>query len=138
VQVGEYVEPAKKTLKKYLEYWLENSARPRVAPRTLQRYSEIVRLHIVARLGEMPINKIRPVHIQELYSEAVKSGLSPVSVLYIHQVMHNALKQAVKWHVLPRNTAKAMESPKDGKQRPAVLTVEEMRILLQELEGSVM
>jgi hypothetical protein len=42
---------------------LRDYARPVVAPRTYERYVEIVRLHIVPTLGRVPLTQLRPTHI---------------------------------------------------------------------------
>lgn len=41
-----------------------------------------------------------------------KKGLSSTSVVYIHRIIHKALNQAVKWQMVARNVADAVEVPK--------------------------
>jgi len=70
-------------------------------------------------LGHHPLSKLQPLHIARSYSEALASGrkdgnggLSARSVLHHHRVLRSALHQAVKWLLLPRNPADAVEPPR--------------------------
>ena len=50
MQAGTYIEPSKTTFAQFLERWLDN-VKPRISPRTHERYTEIVRKNIVPALG---------------------------------------------------------------------------------------
>src|SRR2546428_565399 len=41
--------------------------------------------------------------VQAFYSQKLEEGLSPRSVILIHAVLHQALENAVKWGLVPRN-----------------------------------
>jgi Phage integrase, N-terminal SAM-like domain len=57
---GTYLEPAKTTVAQFLERWLE-STKANVAPRTHERYAEIVRTNIVPLIGTAILSKLKPV-----------------------------------------------------------------------------
>lgn len=63
---GTLREAGRMTVAEYLERWLED-ARARLAPRTFERYSQIVRLRAVPALGHIHLDKLRPLHLQEFY-----------------------------------------------------------------------
>src|SRR5262245_8886534 len=63
-----YVEPAKTTLAEYLVRWLGH-VQSQVAPRTYERYDEIVAQYIVPTLGHMLITKLQPIAISEAYNK---------------------------------------------------------------------
>src|SRR4051794_40932432 len=44
-------QPGRTSIAAFLERWLEDTAARKVRPRTLRRYQEIVRLHLVPSLG---------------------------------------------------------------------------------------
>ena len=50
MQAGTYIEPSKTTFAQFLERWLDN-VKPRISPRTHERYTEIIRKNIVPALG---------------------------------------------------------------------------------------
>lgn len=119
VNTGTYVEPARTTVADYLDRWLEDSARSSVAAKTFERYKEIVNLHLKPLLGHHRLPKLQPLHIQSAYLNALRGGrkdgrpggLSPQTVLHHHRVLHRALEQAVRWQLLLRNPADAVEPP---------------------------
>jgi integrase len=119
INTGAYVEPSRMTLSDYLDRWLDDYARPNVSAKTFERYEEIARLHLKPALGHHPLSKLQPLHIARYYSEALaygrkdgRGGLSARSVLHHHRVLRAALHQAVKWLLLPRNPADAVEPPR--------------------------
>src|SRR5437016_2089065 len=57
---GTYVAPSRMTTKEYLGRWLRDYARVKVAAKTFERYSEIVRLHLVPALGHFCLEKLQP------------------------------------------------------------------------------
>jgi integrase len=119
LQTGAYVEPAKMPLRDYLERWLSDYARTNVSRKTFERYCEIVRGHLMLALGQHSLSALRPLHIQNYFSQALQNGrrdgaggLSARTVLHHHRVLSQALHQAVRWQLLARNPADAVEPPR--------------------------
>lgn len=115
---GTYLEPSKTTVAHFLERWLDH-AKSQVSPRTHERYCEIVRKNIIPALGAVFLNKLRPAQISAAYSKALtsgrrdgKGGLAPTTVVYMHRLIKQALGQAVRWELLSRNAADAVDPPK--------------------------
>jgi integrase len=126
------------TVKDYLGRWLANYARMNVAAKTFERYSEIVQLHLVPALGHHGLGKLQPLHIQACYSNAILSGrrdgrggLSPQTVLHHHRVLREALRHAVKWQLIARNPADAVEAPRPQRREIESLDVKEATRLLE-------
>src|SRR6266542_4797025 len=53
---------AQLTVGKYLDNWLEQSARPKLKPSTFRSYEELVRLHVSPELGKHRLVKLTPQH----------------------------------------------------------------------------
>lgn len=128
LDTGEFVEPSKLTVAQYLEKWLTDYAKHNVTAKTLEGYSDFIRLHLVPAIGLLPLPKLQPLHIQAYYSKALESGrrdgkggLSGRTVLHHHRVLKEALRQAVKWQLLARNPADAVEPPRAAKREMQVL-----------------
>jgi hypothetical protein len=86
IQRGTYLEPNKTTLAQFFDHWL-NDIKSKVAPRTHERYVEIVRKNLVPALGAMVLTKLQPMQISDAYATALssgrrdgKGGLSPSTV----------------------------------------------------------
>jgi integrase len=143
IHAGNYVEPSRMLLREYLDRWLKDYAEQSVSPKTYERYEEIIRSHIVPALGGYELSKLRPLHIQGFYTSAVtsgrkdgKGGLSAQTVLHFHRLLHRALGQAVRWQLLARNPAEAVEPPRPQRTEMRVLDDAQIALLLKSLEGS--
>jgi len=131
------VLPGKLTLGEYLERWLRDYAEPNTAAKTYRNYQDVVRRHLIPALGSLPLTKLRPQHIQAHYSQALqggrlngKGGLSGRSVLRHHQVLHTALRHAVRWQLIASNPADAVEAPRGERHEIHTVGPEEVRALL--------
>ena len=69
LQTGSYTEPAKLTVKDFLGKWLADCAKVNVGAKTFERYSGIVRDHLVPELGSIALQKLQPLHVQSCYSK---------------------------------------------------------------------
>jgi len=49
----------------------------------------------------------------------------------IHVALHKALKQAVRWSLVPRNVAEAVTPPRPPKREITPLTHQQLRALLE-------
>lgn len=111
IETGTYVDPTRELMAEFLARWLRDYARSVVAPRTYERYEEIVRLHIVPTLGRVPLTQLRPTHIVAAERQWLDSGLSAATVLKHHRLIRRALQQALRWRVLTVNPADAVTPP---------------------------
>lgn len=115
---GTYLEPDKTTVAAFLDRWIDH-IKAHVSPRSYERYAEIARKNIVPLIGGVVLNKLRPTQISEAYTAALasgrrdgKGGLSPRTVHHMHRILKQALSQAVRWEILIRNPADAVDPPK--------------------------
>ena len=63
--------------------------------------------------------------VQAFYSQKLEEGLSPRSVILIHAVLHQALENAVKWGLVPRNVTKLVSLPHVGRYDAQILTTDQ-------------
>jgi integrase len=118
IKGGIYFEPSKTTMAQFLDRWLEH-IKSQVSPRSHERYAEIARKNIVPLIGSVLLTALRPVQISAAYTTALasgrrdgKGGLSPRTVHHMHWILRQALSQAVRWEMLARNPADAVDAPK--------------------------
>ena len=79
---------------------------------TYQSYGSLVQNHVCPTLGGKKLASLTPADVQALYRRKLDEGLSPKTVKYIHTTLHRALKQAVRWGLIPRNVAAAVDPPR--------------------------
>jgi integrase len=118
LQRGIYLEPNKTTVAQFLDKWLVD-VKPRVSPKTHERYQQVCHKNIVPLLGAVMLPKLKPAQISDAYTKALakgrrhgEGGLSPRTVHHMHVILKGALAQAVKWELLVRNPAEAVDAPK--------------------------
>src|ERR687894_33137 len=95
----------------WLEHWLTTIAPRRVRQRTLESYESAVRRHLVPGIGRHRLDRLRPEHLDQLYTALLPAGYSPASVLRHHRILSRALTVAVQRGHVPRNVAALVDPP---------------------------
>jgi len=139
---GLYVDPSRVTLAQYFERWLAHMA-SQLSPRGFERYTEIVRKNLVPALGAVHLTKLRPAQIADAYTKALTNGrrdggggLSPKTVVYMHQILKQALKQAVDWQMLARNPASTVKPPKVERKQMKTFDADGTVALIETARGT--
>jgi integrase len=130
VNKGVYIKPSTETLGEYLLRWYKERCEPRLSPTTLQNYLVCIDKHLVPALGKHRLSDLQPVNLDRLYNSMLTAGAHPRTVEQVHQVLHIALAQAVRWMVLPRNIADFVTPPRPVKREMTALTPEQADALL--------
>lgn len=122
------------TLGAWLEKWLREYAEPNLAPKTVRSYADTVRFHIVPTLGSVPLTKLRPSHVQGLYSRTRRvhgdAPLSPTSVRRVHQVLRTALAHARRLQLIGSNPCEAVVPPRANHFEVPAIDAETVRAIL--------
>ena len=79
--------------------------------------------------------RLGPFHLEQLYTGRIKAGLSPTTVLQLHRVLHHALRDAVRWSLVPRNISELVTAPRPAGYEFRVLSPQQARALLQAVNG---
>lgn len=114
--------------------WLE-SVRPSIRPKTALHYGFLLERYAIPRLGDIPLARIQPSHLERLYAEMMGKGLSPKTTRHVHAVLHAALEKAVRWNMVPRNVAHLADAPRLAQKELPVLSPAQARSLLAAAEG---
>ena len=131
---GVDMPPGRVTVAEFLEHWLVAYAKPNVAPATLLQYEWAIRTHLAPAFGSVLLTKLRPGHIQTLYSRLDDQGLSARSILHVHRVLKSALAQGVRWQSLSTNPAAGATPPRPDRYEAPVLAPADVRRLLDAAE----
>lgn len=125
----------KLTLATFLDRWLEDSARPSIRWATYVCYEGIIRLHVSPKIGGLRLDRVTPAHVQGLYSALERDGVSCHIRRLCHAVLRRALKQALKWGIVPRNVCDAAEAPRLTKRDIQPLNGEQVAKLMKAAKG---
>ncbi len=126
---GTAVEPSRLTVAAYLDRWLDH-VKAQTSPKTHERYAGLVRANIKPALGAVVLTKLQPIQISAAYTTLL-TRLSSRSVHHVHRVLSQALKQAVRWRLLPRNPADDVDAPKVERREMRVWDVATLATALE-------
>lgn len=119
----------------YLTRWLDiHKVTLRIG--TYKRYQDILDKDLIPALGHLTLQKLSAQHIQALYAQKIKAGLSPRTLKTIHAVLRRALNQAVRWRLIPRNVCADVSIPRISKRKMQSLSMEQAKKLLEVSKGS--
>jgi integrase len=139
LDTGEHVDPNRITVRGWLATWLA-AVQAEVAPRTHERYSEIVNNFLAPMMGNLQVAKLAPAHLQDAYNgwatagrrDGKAGGLSPRTRRHIHRILSAALGRAVEQQLIARNPCDAFKKrlPKVERREMATLTAHQAQALL--------
>jgi integrase len=138
---GEGVDPSKATIAEFIERWDRDWASVNVSRKTLERYRQILKLNVIPHIGTVRVQKLRPVHLNELYAKLQREGgkdgraLSARSVGHVHRVLHRALGHAATWGVVAQNVAALVGPPPVPETEITILTEDQIGATLRHLDG---
>ena len=129
VKAGSY------TLEQWLKLWYSVYVEPQVRYSTKEFYHNAIDHHIIPKLGNVKLEKLTMLQIQQFYNELLKSGrvqkknqpelkehgLSPRMVQCVHVVLNKALEHAVEEKLILANPAKKCKIPKNMRKEMYIL-----------------
>jgi integrase len=90
-----------------------------------------VRCYVVPAIGRVKLKGLSSMQIQGMYRAMLDRGLSPRTVQYTHAVLHRALRQAVRWGLIPRNVSEDVDRPRLRREEIRPLNRDQARHLLK-------
>jgi integrase len=145
--VGEHIAPDKVTLGEWIDRWfvllnrqqIEGDGPRRrglVSNRSIERYENLLRGHVIPTLGSRPLQSIQASEIDDLYVELEKK-LAPRTVAHLHSILGACLKAAVRKGLVGNSPVARAEAPQPGESNHGtVLDKDQMRALLAGFRGS--
>ncbi|MGY3117905.1 integrase [Bradyrhizobium sp. S3.14.4] len=110
--VGEHVDPSKLTVGRWIDQWIEAGApgrkRKKVSQRTLERYEELLRVHVKPKLGERPLQKLAATEIDALYGE-LEAKIAPMTAHHVHVTFNSCLSTAERKGLLRANPMRRVD-----------------------------
>ncbi len=128
---GGYVEPHKLTVAGFLEQQWLPSVRAQVKPSTHGWYAQNVRLHLVPAIGMVPLQQLKPPHLNAMYADLTEQGLGHTTVSGIHTTVRRALADAVRWGLVAKNVATLASAPRPDRTEMKTWTAPELRRFLE-------
>lgn len=119
------------TLDEWFEIWMQEYKMNHIKTSSVQTYQTMYNKRITNILGNFPLTKIRPFHLQRLYNNLLGNNLSSGYLHCIHSMLHNIFQIAVYNDLIVKNPCTGVTLPNQYSQKPKVLTLEEQQDLLE-------
>ena len=114
----------KLTVKSYLEQWLTHKER-QVKPRTAELYRHLIEYHIVHLIGRKRLDKLTPLDVHAMVANVASRG-GTRTANQCRTMLYSALKQAVRWQLVPRNVVEATDPLKETVREQVLWSPEEV------------
>jgi integrase len=141
VHTGEHVDPDRISLAIWAEHWLKSGApgqrRQQVGARSLERYEQLLRTHVLPILGQHRLQQLQSTDIDNLYL-GLEGKIAPRTARSVHTTFGACLGAAVRAGKLKINPlVRVMKTPSAGESDHGVaLDDVELRKLIQGFKGS--
>lgn len=123
------------TVGQWLEQWLVDVVRPSKTHRTYATHRQQIRTHIAPAIGRVKLEALRKAHVDHLYADLLRRGLTRSTVRRVHAVLHAALEEAVRGDLIPRNPAAHANKPKVRQEEIEPLDAEQAQAFLDAAKG---
>ena len=115
----------------FLDRYLTEIAPQSCKAHTIHTYGVLIKHHIRPELGEVKLSKLRPDQLQHLYHTLSLKGLSKQTVHHVHSIIKHTLSYALKWGLVPRNVALAVDAGAPQRKAPVVWSRVEVQKFLE-------
>lgn len=123
------------TVQAYLEQWLA-SERSSLDYTSARNYEIWIRRRIAPHIGKIPLAKLTPFQLNQMYAILLAQGYARSTVRLTHTLLKQALNRAVKLEVLARNVALSATAPKAEPTTIVFLSREEAKRFLDAAKGT--
>ncbi|GAB6169661.1 site-specific integrase [Clostridium carnis] len=137
-----FERPTEMLLSDYLEMWLEDYIKDERAKNTYDKYKGAIHNRINPAIGTIKLCDLKVVHIERFLKTLKKSTfgngkkLSNTSIQMYYTTLNVALNKAVKLQMLIDNPCRFIDTPKRGKFKANILTLEEYKKIYNSLDDS--
>lgn len=126
---GRWFDPdaGREPLGKYADAWI--AERPHLAPKTVQRYEGLLRLHVRPKLGDVDLIDLTPSRVRAWRKGLLDAGVGEVTAAKAYRFLKTVMNTAVDDELVPRNPCriKGAGSERSPERQPP--TMEEVYAL---------
>ena len=122
------------TVEELVHEWL-GVVSGRVKARTLTRYEQLLRLHVLPTIGGLRVRSMRPGDVQRVL-DVISAQRSARTTLHVFRVLSEVLGEAERWGIAP-SVAKAVRPPRPKRPDLTIPTPDETRAILGAVTGSI-
>ncbi len=129
LQLGEPLKQSGINFTEFVKQWID-VVKLRTRERTYKHYELIVNTYLSPAYSSKRLSDVTSSDINKLYADMLERGLSAKTVRYLHTLLTNIFKTAIRQDLLRRNPMIAVDAPKAVRKEMLYLDGEEMRRFL--------
>lgn len=133
---GQFLDPNKITVGKWLDIWLEEYSKPSIRSTTYAVRRGTVDVHLKPALGSVKLQSLDPTQVQAFYNFLrTEKKLAPSTINTIHLCLNCCLEQAVRLKYIRENPLHACVLPKREKKEIVPFSKNDIEKFLLESKG---
>jgi integrase len=113
----------------FLTHWIAGMG-SHLRGSTHLRYEQLVRIHLVPRIGRIPLAKLAPSDLSAMYAAMTADGLAPRTAGHAHRVLGRALHDAEIDGQVTRNVCRLVRPPRVPHAEMKTLSGDQARALV--------
>ncbi|HET9842412.1 MAG TPA: site-specific integrase, partial [Nocardioides sp.] len=131
-ETGRSVTRSQQSVEAFVDQW-HAAVKPALRDTTWVNYRNYLDYYVIPVIGQTRLQDLTALRLNLLYAHLLEKGrvrkaggLAPKTVQNVHRMLHRALRDAVKWNLLPRNVAEDAEPPRVRRSKPSIWTPAEL------------
>src|SRR5215217_1132336 len=129
-----FVPADRLTVGMYLDEWMDERKNT-VSARTWRVQESMLRNRVKPHIGNCRLCKLSGKDVRGMYRGLLSDGLTPSTVGNVHVILKQAIRDAVREKYIRTNLLDDVKPPKQTHKEKDVLTADEVRRLLDAVEG---
>ena len=117
----------------YAAQWIKE--RPGLAPRTVHKYEDLLRLHIAPVLGAVDVVEMTPARVRSWRAELLDKGTGGPTVANAYRLLRAVMTTAVDDEMVRRNPCRIRGAGEDDSPERPTATVEEVFAIADAMEA---
>ena len=127
--LGLWFEPSKISLETWIEAWLEHYT-TNIKQTTHDNYTKYMQNHVIPAIGNVKLSRLGAVHIQRLFGDMAKRGLSPGTQTSVKIALSSCLSTAVKYKLIQENYCHGVKIPKKDEKELVIVDRPDMPLFV--------
>ena len=125
------------TVASWIDEWMENYVKPRIRPRTFEKYRSSLKNYIMPKFGSLKLSALEASSLQKHFNSLLVNGradgnaLSPSTVRTARRYFAMCVDDAAREGLVLRNVVRLTKSPKLTRKEIVVLKRDEVTTLIE-------
>ena len=131
---GVYLEPSNKSLRMWLNDWMEAYMRDSIKQQTYENYEMMIRTKIVPLIGNVQLRYLTPLMVQQVFNE-LSQKYSPATLQKVKSILRMALSKALDNELIIKDPIRGLKLPKLSKPQIEIVSEKDISKLLKAAKG---